>query len=126
MNVLDRKLRSTALTHLVAWPLALATGTGHAQETTASASTAPSLEEIVVTAQKREERLQDVPVAISAVSGEELAANRVTDLYTLAASVPWVKMTQDSAVSQQLNIRGVVSVKLNDASAEPSVAPTES
>ena len=30
-------------------------------------------------------------------------------------------MTQDSAVSQQLNIRGVVSVKLNDASAEPSV-----
>jgi iron complex outermembrane receptor protein len=121
MNVLDRKFRSTALTHLVAWPLALATGAGHAQETTASASTAPSLEEIVVTAQKREERLQDVPVAISAVSGEELAANRVTDLYTLAASVPWVNMTQDSAVSQQLNIRGVVSVKLNDASAEPSV-----
>ena len=30
-------------------------------------------------------------------------------------------MTQDSAVSQQLNIRGIVSVKLNDASAEPSV-----
>ena len=50
-----------------------------------------------------------------------MTANRVTDLYTLAASVPWVNMTQDSAVSQQLNIRGVVSVKLNDASAEPSV-----
>src|SRR4029079_15479608 len=83
----------------------------------------PSLEEVVVTAQKREERLQDVPIAISAVGAEALEANRVTDLYTLATSVPWVNMTQDSAVSQQLNIRGIVSVKLNDASAEPSVGP---
>ena len=38
-------------------------------------SSAGPLEEVVVTAQRREERLQDVPVAISAVTGEELAAN---------------------------------------------------
>ena len=79
------------------------------------------LEEVTVTAQKRSELLKDVPVAITALSGETLKVDRITDLWTLAATVPFVNMTQDSAVSQQLNIRGVVSVKLNDASAEPSV-----
>ncbi len=79
------------------------------------------IEEIIVTAQKRAENLQDVAAAISAISGDDLQRNRVTDLWSLAASVPSFNMTQDSAVSQQLNIRGIVSVKLNDASAEPSV-----
>ncbi len=79
------------------------------------------IEEIIVTAQKRAENLQDVAAAISAISGADLQRDRVTDLWSLAASVPSFNMTQDSAVSQQLNIRGIVSVKLNDASAEPSV-----
>ncbi len=79
------------------------------------------LEEVMVTAQKREERLQDVPAAISAVLGDDLKRNQINDVWALAATVPSFNMTQDSAVSQQLNIRGVVSVKLNDASAEPSV-----
>lgn len=118
MLELDRTPACLAALGLAALALTLTSTHARAEETTASA---PALEEIVVTAQKREERLQDVPVAISAVSGADLAASRVTDLYTLAARVPWVNMTQDSAVSQQLNIRGVVSVKLNDASAEPSV-----
>ena len=80
-----------------------------------------ALEEVIVTAQKREERLQNVPSSISALSGEDVKLNRILDVYSLAASVPSFNMTQDSAVSQQLNIRGIVSVKLNDASAEPSV-----
>lgn len=121
MSVLDRRLGVIAWASLAGLPVTTApisTALGADADTAAAG---PSLEEVVVTAQKREERLQDVPVAISAVGAEELRANRVTDLYTLAASVPWVNMTQDSAVSQQLNIRGIVSVKLNDASAEPSV-----
>ena len=123
MAALNRRLGVVTVVNLVAWPLCVIGSAAHGQDAAEIevAARSPALEEIVVTAQKREERLQDVPVAISAVSGEDLAANRVTDLYTLAASVPWVNMTQDSAVSQQLNIRGVVSVKLNDASAEPSV-----
>ena len=34
------------------------------------------LQEIIVTAQKREQSLQDVPIAVTAVTGESLAANR--------------------------------------------------
>ena len=43
--------------------------TGHAQESSGSGYI---LEEIVVTARKREERLQDTPVAISAFTAQEL------------------------------------------------------
>lgn len=102
---------------------AMACGAASAQDNPPSqtADASPALEEVLVTSQKREERLQDVPAAISAVSGVDVQRDRLNDVYALAASVPSFNMTQDSAVSQQLNIRGVVSVKLNDASAEPSV-----
>jgi iron complex outermembrane receptor protein len=109
------------LVRFVASLLALGAPAVQAEAPAETASSGPALEEVVVTAQRREEHLQDVPMAISAVTGEQITAQRITDLYTLATSVPWVNMTQDSAVSQQLNIRGIVSVKLNDASAEPSV-----
>jgi iron complex outermembrane receptor protein len=92
-----------------------------AEASSAEAAAAPMIEEVVVTAGKREEKLQDVPSAISAMSASQLKANRVVDVYALVTSTPSFNITQDSAVSQQLNIRGVVSVKLNDASAEPSV-----
>jgi len=114
----DRSLLVTTLA------FALLTGANVSAEESATDSDAavqPFLEEVTVTAEKRSELLRDVPIAITALSGEAVTANRITDLWTLAATVPFVNMTQDSAVSQQLNIRGVVSVKLNDASAEPSV-----
>jgi iron complex outermembrane receptor protein len=63
--------------------------TGHARdaadETTASA---PGLEEIVVTAQKREQSLQAVPISVSALTGDTLTANRITTSADLGAVVP--------------------------------------
>lgn len=47
-------------------------------------------EEIVVTAQKREENILDVPISISAFSGEALDAKGVGDAKTLAQSIPGV------------------------------------
>src|SRR5262245_20772888 len=104
MSVLDRKPGAVAWASLIGLSITTASIT---PAFAADDSAGPSLVEVLVTAQKREERLQDVPVAISAVGADTLEANRVTDLYTLAASVPWVNMTQDSAVSQQLTIRGI-------------------
>src|SRR5260221_49366 len=51
-----------------------------------AASDAPdgALEEIVVTAQKRSEPLQDVPIAISAVSGDSLTALGASSITALA------------------------------------------
>ncbi|MGQ0619478.1 MAG: TonB-dependent receptor [Panacagrimonas sp.] len=48
------------------------------------------LQEIVVTAQKREENIQDVPISISAFSGEALDAKGIGDPKTLAQSIPGV------------------------------------
>ncbi len=64
------------------------------------------VEEIVVTAQKREENLQDVPISISAFSGEQLEARGVNDPTALAQVTPG--LTYNVLVGYSLiYIRGV-------------------
>ena len=48
------------------------------------------LEEIIVTAQKREQSVQDVPIAVTAVSEETLQANRITTVNDLSSVAPGV------------------------------------
>ncbi len=48
--------------------------------------------DIVVTANKRAERLQDVPIAVSAISGEGLAASHVTQAEDIAQTIPNLQM----------------------------------
>ncbi len=48
----------------------------------------PTLEEVVVTAQRREERLMDVPLAVTALSGEELDRLGALDLLYLSQTTP--------------------------------------
>ena len=55
---------------------------------TAPAFSQAALEEIIVTAQKREQSLQDVPIAISALSGDALRSAVVNDIFDLRAAVP--------------------------------------
>lgn len=47
-----------------------------------------SIDEIVVTAQKRSERLQDVPIAVNVVNSEQLANSGISDLQELNILVP--------------------------------------
>jgi iron complex outermembrane receptor protein len=54
----------------------------------AEASAEPALEEIVVTAQKREERLQDIPIAITAITSADLEKRGVTTFGGVASSTP--------------------------------------
>ena len=54
-----------------------------AQETAGSEGPAAAVEDIVVTAQRREQRLQDVPLAVSAFSMESLEDGKVESLLTL-------------------------------------------
>ncbi|AMN45752.1 hypothetical protein ACG33_01250 [Steroidobacter denitrificans] len=67
------------------------------------------LEQIIVTAQKREENLQTVPFSVSAVSGESLARFQYQDLKNLNGLVPNVQFTQMSNVGLTLapSIRGI-------------------
>jgi iron complex outermembrane receptor protein len=54
----------------------------------ANAGQASTIDDIVVTARRRDESLQDVPVAVTAVSGEQLEARGAQDITELARSTP--------------------------------------
>jgi iron complex outermembrane receptor protein len=69
-----------------------------------------ALEEIIVTARFREENLQQTPVAITAVTGDQLAAMSFTNMTELGRAVPnafFRQATGPYARSNQVFIRGV-------------------
>lgn len=63
------------------------------------------LEEIVVTAEKREENLQNVPIAVTAMTGDTLTATGISNVEDLQFFVPGVSITNDSMAI--INIRGI-------------------
>lgn len=65
--------------------------------------------EIIVTAQKREERLIDVPVTLSAVSGARLQELGVSDLDELSNYIPGLNIQEQSANNPGVVIRGITS-----------------
>jgi iron complex outermembrane receptor protein len=94
----------TALMHLGA------SATGIAMALAATSASAQGVEEIVVTAQKREENMQDVPIAVSAYSSAALEARGATALTSLFQAPPPGVVMQPFAGSQSLlivDMRGV-------------------
>lgn len=78
--------------------------------------------EIVVTAQKRSERLQDVPAAVSVVGGatlEKFSTNNIEDTQRLVPTLTFVKGT--TSLNSGLFLRGIGTVNFSIA-AEPSVS----
>ncbi len=77
----------------------------------ASAKSNDSLEEIVVTAQKREQSVQDVPIAVTALTGDTLQANRVSTVTDLTGLAPGVTVRPAAGGSQipSFTVRGAVS-----------------
>jgi iron complex outermembrane receptor protein len=71
-----------------------------------------SLEEIVVTAQKRAENLQDVPISVTAFAKEDLAVRRIEGVADLGVAVPGLFTAPISSTStgQRLYIRGLGNV----------------
>lgn len=69
------------------------------------------LEEIIVTAQKREQNLQDVPIAVTALSGDTLATNRVTSVSDLSGLAPGVlvRTAAGGSMLPSFSIRGAIS-----------------
>jgi iron complex outermembrane receptor protein len=59
-----------------------------ADKTTAPDNAAASLQEVIVTAERREENLQRVPVAVTALTADELVANRIESVRDLNALAP--------------------------------------
>jgi iron complex outermembrane recepter protein len=85
-------------------------------------SASQPLEEIVVTAQKRAENVQNVPLSIVAVSGQALAAQGITDVLALQRFIPDLRLdTIQQAAGVSLRIRGMGSY--SNAAIDPDVAP---
>ena len=66
------------------------------------------LEVIQVTAQKRSQGLQDVPISISAISGEFLKNANINSLTDMSGSVPNLSITK-TGITNQIGIRGISS-----------------
>lgn len=88
---------------------------------TAPVADADAGSEIVVTAQKRAENLQDVPVSIAAFSSETLAAANIDEVEELSALTPNFSVNKATAsAAVRINIRGVGAS--GNTATEPSVA----
>jgi iron complex outermembrane receptor protein len=80
--------------------------------------------DIVVTAQRREERVQDIPVAITAFGGDQLARSGVISIDTIAPRVPSFYFGSFGATRPQLYIRGI-GTRSFDPGSESSVGVFE-
>ena len=100
--------------------IALSTGIGSAHAQTAPApapAAAPSappiyaaVQEVVVTAQKRTQNLQEVPISITALSGNDVAAAHVSGFDDLSRIAPALSFDSSASVgTTNVSIRGVSS-----------------
>ena len=113
---IDRKLdvriwRDVVTTTIATAPLMFASAPASAQE-----------EEIIVTAQRREQALIDVPVAITAIGGEKVKELNLSDLASVATQVPGFNVTSERGENAppSFNLRGIegdaLSARLNESS----------
>ena len=87
----------------------------------AGATLAQDITEIIVTAQKREQSLQEVPISISTFSGEFIEDSGIDTLQQLGQYTPNLTLAQSSQVANnRIIMRGVGSV--GNSAIEPSVA----
>src|SRR6185369_13577674 len=78
-------------------------------------------EQVVVTAQRREQNLQDVGISVTALGGESLADLNINTATDLVRAVPSLKMNAYSSSQVVFNIRGVSQNDYGDQQ-EPPVA----
>jgi iron complex outermembrane recepter protein len=76
---------------------------------------ADQLQEIVVTAQKRESTVQTTPLSITALTGQDLVDRGITDITAIVQSVPGVSMRTSGPGQTELEIRGLTSSGGNSA-----------
>ncbi len=83
---------------------------------------AADLEEVVVTAQKREQKLSDVPIAVSVLGADQIDAAFANNIESLQAYVPSVSFrTGNTTRNSALTVRGIGTISFSVA-AEPSVS----
>ncbi len=69
--------------------------------------TATNVDEVIVTARKREERLQDVPISVTAVTAETIEREQITTVRDIAAFAPGLTINSDAVGRAFVSIRGI-------------------
>lgn len=106
---------------------ALAAGTARAQDGTPASDTPrqssnANMEEIIVTARKRQESILDVPVVETVITQETLVQSKIDDLYTVATRTPGLVLGGSvSSVGTLVTVRGV-GATANNSTADQSVS----
>ena len=109
-DAIKRYLWPLALTGQLAWPAIGAAAAGDAETASSGA-----LEEVVVTATRRSERLQDVPISVTAFSQEKMDAQGLRSIDDVTRSTPGVAFSRNGTgssanyndESSDINIRGI-------------------
>ena len=127
-EALDRLLAGTGLSAEFASPNAVrlvragqgdAGGNDLLQQTLTQETT--SVADVIVTAQKREESIQSVPIAVSAFSAENLDAMKIEGGSELMRAIPNVTFSKANFSMYNFSIRGI-GTKAVSASSDPAVA----
>ncbi|MGE5500430.1 MAG: secretin and TonB N-terminal domain-containing protein, partial [Ignavibacteriales bacterium] len=80
-----------------------------------------TVQALVVTAQKREENIQDVPIAISAFTEKTLQEQKIEGGFDLLKAIPNVTFSKNNFTSYNFSIRGI-GTKAVSATTDPGVA----
>ncbi|MBN7798787.1 TonB-dependent receptor domain-containing protein [Parahaliea mediterranea] len=71
-----------------------------------------AIEEVVVTAQKREQSIRDVPISVAALGGTELQQRRITDFSDLSMAVPSLSIPERGGAGDRfIFLRGMGSIQ---------------
>jgi iron complex outermembrane receptor protein len=83
------------------------------------------IEEVVVTAQRREESLQEVPIAITAISGEVLREDGVVTLHDISEKIPNLIFSAFSVGQPEIAIRGIGTKEDGAAASDSTVVSVD-
>jgi iron complex outermembrane receptor protein len=95
---------------------------GSNTSTPAAEADSAALGDIVVTAQRREQNLQDIPVAVTAITADQLEARGVANVTDVVRVSPSLTITENTnATGSSINLRGIGTFSFS-IGIEPSVA----
>ncbi|MFA7555264.1 MAG: TonB-dependent receptor [Spongiibacteraceae bacterium] len=89
--------------------LAVLTPVAHADVDGTSGRSTGRIEEVVVTAQKREQNLQDTPISITAYTKSDIENMDITDVHSISTGTPnlYINKAQGDSTSAVMSMRGV-------------------
>ena len=108
--------RSFGVERTLAWFLLLfVVVRAQAESADTPESASAPLDEIIVTASKRASTVQDTPISISVVTGDDLLARGVVSLASLAQGTPGVSLKSEGPSQTEIEMRGMTSSGGNSA-----------